>query len=372
MRKNVELYLHIPFCVIKCDYCDFLSISAGEEVQRQYLDAMVREIRNTILENAVIDTIFIGGGTPTVVPAVWIAQIMDILRERFTVAENAEISMEANPGTVSEEALKIYRESGINRLSFGCQSADDRELKLLGRIHSFHEFLESYHMAREAGFQNINVDLMSGIPEQTVSSWEKTLDQILKLRPEHISAYSLIVEEGTPFWKRKLNLPEEEEERYMYEYTAERLKQAGMEQYEISNYALPGYICRHNVGYWKRIPYYGFGIGAASLKDEMRFSNTTVWNEYLENSGEPEKIRKNIEKLSIEDQMAETMFLGLRMMEGVSERAFADRFGRSITEVYGTVIEKYEKTGFLKQEQGRVFLTRQGISVSNHIMADFL
>ena len=371
--REIQLYLHIPFCIRKCGYCDFLSGPADETAQRAYTEALLREIR--VLgqrTEAAVSTIFIGGGTPSVLRADWMEEILDQLRASFRLLPEAEISMEANPGTVTPEKLKAYLRGGVNRISFGCQSADNEELWLLGRIHSWEEFLESFSMAREAGFANINVDLMSGLPNQTAASWEQTLRRTAALGPEHISAYSLIIEEGTPFAQRPLPLPDEEEERLMYERTGQILKEYGMEQYEISNYARPGYACRHNIGYWTGKEYLGMGLGSSSLMEGERFSNTSDMKEYLEDSGHPGRLRRDRQKLSEKDRMEEFMFLGLRMTAGISEKDFLDTFGREIHAVYGPVIRKYVEGGFLGEEKGRLYLTRKGISVSNPILADFL
>ena len=280
--------------------------------------------------------------------------------------------MEANPGTLTESNLAGYHRAGINRLSLGCQSTEDTELKLLGRIHSWAQFQESFQMAREAGFANLNVDLMSGLPKQNLASWEKSLEVIAGMEPEHISAYSLIIEEGTPFAEKKLELPDEEEEGRMYERTWEVLQSYGYHQYEISNYAKKGKECRHNLGYWTRKEYLGFGVGSASLFQNQRFTNLRDRRGYVAFDGNPESIRQDRETLTAEEQMEETMILGLRLLCGVSRNEFRKNFGRSVEEVYGPVLEKYSSMGMLKMEGDRIALTRAGISVSNPIMADFL
>ena len=372
-EKKLELYVHIPFCVRKCSYCDFLSGPADPEQQRRYVDALKAEM-DAVMEEAgkPVSSIYIGGGTPSVLPAEWIASLLDKLRERFSVQEDAEISMEANPGTLDESRLRCYRQAGVNRLSLGLQSPRDRELKTLGRIHSCADFLESYEMAREAGFSNINVDLMMALPGQSVKDWEENLEWTARLRPQHISAYSLIIEEGTPFAKRELDLPDEDSEYRMYENTALILEKYGYRQYEISNYALEDCWCRHNVGYWEREDYLGFGLGAASLLGDRRFSNTADMQEYVRYSSRPEKIRKEVQQLTDEEQMEEFMFLGLRMTRGVSIPEFERLFGCSIWQEYGKVLDKYLKMEMLCQEGHRIFLSREGIHVSNVIMAEFL
>ena len=298
--------------------------------------------------------------------------IFEKIHKSFSVAPDAEITIEANPGTLSKEKLFLYRNVGINRLSLGLQSPEAAELKSLGRIHTYEEFLESFSLAREAGFQNINVDLMCALPEQTYEGWVRNLRTVAALHPEHISAYSLIIEEGTPFAKRKLNLPDEDTEYRMYEDTAGILREYGYEQYEISNYAKKSLACQHNVGYWTRKEYLGLGLGAASLWGNQRFSNTPDFSLYLNNSGFPEKIRGDRETLSLEAEMSEFMFLGLRMTKGVSKAEFLEGFGVPIESVYGNVLDKYKSVGLLEEKEGRIFLTRAGIHVSNGVMAEFL
>lgn len=243
---------------------------------------------------------------------------------------------------------------------------------MLGRIHTWEMFLESFELAREAGFTNINVDLMSGLPGQSVESWESSLRRVAQMGPEHISAYSLIIEEGTPFADRKLDLPDEDDERRMYERTHQILEEYGYHQYEISNYAKNGRECRHNLGYWKRTEYLGLGLGSASLVNETRFSNTSDMNYYLENSADLKKIREDAEELDRQSQMEEFMFLGLRLTDGISCREFEQQFGQQLYAVYGNIIEKYSNMGFLEAQGDKLKFTREGISVSNPILADFL
>lgn len=373
MKKSMELYLHIPFCVKKCDYCDFLSVSAPVSRQNEYCEALLHELtRVQISPEYQVSSIFIGGGTPTVIDSEWIVCFLERIRNRFSVEEGAEITMEANPGTLTGRKLENYKKAGINRLSIGLQSADDRELALLGRIHTYEEFLEMYKMARTAGFDNINVDLMMAVPGQDLNSLMKTLSLTTALRPEHLSLYSLIVEPGTPFSERRLDLPEEEEERRMYEEAVSYLEDWGYRQYEISNFARPGRECRHNLGYWQRVPYRGFGLGASSLMEEERFSNTSDMEEYLRDCQNPELLLRDRETLNVKAQMEEFMFLGLRMRCGVEKRAFEEKFGVSMDEVYGETIGRYCGMGLLQEQKGRVSLTFQGISVSNRILSDFL
>ncbi len=372
-KDSLELYFHIPFCIKKCDYCDFLSGPATRARQEAYIYALLREMKAaSAIEKRPVDTIFIGGGTPSVPECDIMEKLLQGIGENFQLAADAEVTIEANPGTLTPEKLALYRRYGINRISIGLQSPKDQELQALGRIHNYQQFLESYHMAREAGFSNMNIDLMFAIPGQSYEGWIQNLRTVAKLGPEHISAYSLIIEEGTPFSTRKLDLPDEDTEYRMYEDVAKVLGEYGYHQYEISNYAKNGRNCRHNEGYWERKDDLGLGIGAASLIGGERFTNTSDMSEYLENSGNLEEIRTDRETLTREDEMGEFMFLGLRMTKGVSKNDFQEYFGTPIEKIYGEVLEKYKKQGLLLEEDGRIFLSRAGIHVSNAVMADFL
>ena len=377
--KELEIYIHIPFCIKKCAYCDFLSgpSSAGE--REKYVELLCKEIRlaKEKTKDYTVSTVFFGGGTPSILTADQMMRIMTAVKDTFKIESDAEISMEMNPGTVSGDKLNGYKAAGINRLSIGLQSTDNTELKNLGRIHTFEEFLESYRAARNAGFDNINVDLMSAIPGQNLLSWETSLRCIMELEPEHISAYSLIVEPGTPFYDRYgeektdpsiPSLPEEEEERQMYYVTKQMMKEHGYHRYEISNYAKDGYECRHNKGYWRRIPYLGFGVGAATLFEHTRYSNPSDVDEYKECFME----KYHGEELTLKEEMEEFMFLGLRMMEGISKTEFKKAFDREYDEVYAEVTERFLKEGFLKSEGDRIALTDKGIDVSNMIFVEFM
>lgn len=377
MNGGMELYLHMPFCVRKCAYCDFLSFPTDQETQNLYtrrlredIDAMGKKYGDIP-----VDTIFIGGGTPSVPDSALIVGIMERVRKAFHVAEGAEISMEANPGTVTREKLTDYRRAGINRLSFGLQSANDRELKLLGRIHTWAEFLESFHLARECGFTNINIDLMSALPGQTRESWKDTLKRVTDLNPEHISAYSLIIEDGTPFGEkygseegRKL-LPGEDSEREMYHETKRFLRDCGYERYEISNYAKPGRACRHNIGYWTGLPYLGLGLGASSYMDGCRFAVNSDMKQYLE---EKPGMFTDVEKLTKKDMEEEFFYVGLRMTAGVSLPEFERRFGVSAKDVYPGLMEMFVEEKAAVFQGDRFVLTDYGLDVSNYIMAQFL
>jgi oxygen-independent coproporphyrinogen-3 oxidase len=386
MRRNreLELYIHVPFCIKKCAYCDFLSGPQDERTIENYVERLLDEIcayssNMEVTKNYQVSTVFLGGGTPSVLSANQMERIFDALNRTFDIVSDAEITIEANPGTVTREKLEAYKKCGINRISFGLQSTNNEELKLLGRIHTYEEFLESYQLTRECGFDNINVDLISAIPKQTVESWEKTLSEVIALSPEHISAYSLIVEDGTPFAKmygegcpREHDLPSEEEERIIYYRTEELIEKAGYHRYEISNYAREGKECRHNLGYWERKEYLGIGLGAASLIDNTRFKNTDELLYYMEHTDDLNAIRENVEILSIREQMEEFMFLGLREIKGVSISAFESAFGKSMEEHYGEQIHKLIEQGLLEKKDGRLMLTKQGIDVSNSVFAEFL
>ena len=377
MSGGMELYLHMPFCVRKCAYCDFLSFPSGAKTQRMYAKRLMEDIdvMGKRYGEIPVETIFIGGGTPSVPDSGLIVEIMEHVRHAFHVADGAEISMEANPGTVTREKLTDYRKAGINRLSFGLQSANDRELKLLGRIHTWAEFLESFTLASECGFANLNIDLMSALPGQTCESWKETLSRVTDLDPEHISAYSLIIEEGTPFGERygseegRKLLPDEDSEREMYHETKRFLKDCGYERYEISNYAKPGRECRHNIGYWTGVPYLGLGLGASSYLDGCRFTVNPDMKQYLE---EKPGMFADIEKLTKKDMEEEFFYVGLRMTAGVSLSEFERRFGISAKEVYPGLMETFVKEKAARFEGDCFVLTDYGLDVSNYIMAQFL
>lgn len=381
--KSLELYVHIPFCVRKCEYCDFLSAPAGADTQQEYVRNLLLEIeqKGVRCTDYEVTTIFFGGGTPSILKAGWIADILNAIHRNFKVRKDAEITIECNPGTLTFEKLSIYKSAGINRISVGLQSASDAELRELGRIHTYEDFLRSYDLIRKKGFSNVNIDLMAALPGQTLKSYEQTLRRVLALKPEHISAYSLIIEEGTPFYEKyeadellrekgekPQMLPSEETERLMYERTKELLLAHGYERYEISNYARRGYACRHNIGYWRRENYLGFGLGSASLLENERFHNTTDLTDYLGG----DYLAYEQEKLDKKSQMEEFMFLGLRMTDGISTECFRQTFGLTVELVYGPVLEQQIADQLLRKEDGRIFLTERGLDVSNYVMAQFL
>ena len=372
----MEIYVHIPFCIRKCSYCDFLSFPCKDREKKAYLQALHREILCCGKDggSTPVTSVFFGGGTPSLLTGEELAGILSALRQQFVFQKDAEITMEANPGTLTKENLRLYRAAGVNRLSIGCQSVHDAELKTLGRIHTFAQFAESFTLAREAGFTNINVDLMSAIPGQDLAAWRDCLEKITDFAPEHISAYSLIIEEGTPFFEMQdtLALPDEDTEREMYELTREFLAKKGYIQYEISNYARPGRECRHNIGYWDQTPYLGLGLGASSYKDGVRWKNTPDMAAYLAQADAGQFARADEERLTVEEQMEEFMFLGLRMTRGVSISLFQERFGVEMAAVYQKPIEHFVREKLLTIRQNRVCLTEKGMDLADMVMAEFM
>ena len=404
-QRDLGIYIHIPFCVRKCDYCDFLSAPGSEAQKKEYMKALRNEIMSYQgrTRDYKVPTIFFGGGTPSCIDGKDVFSIMEAINEVFFVSkDHPEITMEVNPGTVNREKLCTYQEAGINRLSFGLQSADPQELKDLGRIHTYEEFERNFYLARELGFDNINVDLMSALPGQTLASWEKTLQTIIDLKPEHISAYSLIIEENTKFYDRygpgageEAMLPDEDTDRLMYSRTKKLLQEYGYHRYEISNYALPGYECRHNDSYWTGVEYLGLGLGSSSLLKHTRYSNVEDIALYLSCCGDfsgsssvdvPEKsvikeasittdplhIHREQILLTREQQIEEFMFLGLRRCEGVNTKEFLQRFLKDIDSVYGDTLRKLESNQLLERTEDRIRLTEYGIDISNTVLAEFL
>lgn len=420
--QKLGIYVHIPFCIKKCRYCDFLSFPVSEEKKKEYVQALLKEIKEEAVHytDFVVDTVFLGGGTPSVLPEGILEEIVDTLKSSYHFSEDRapEITVEINPATANRRKLESYHRAGVNRISIGAQSVHDRELAYLGRIHKAKDFFQTYRDAEAVGFTNINVDLMAALPGQSTADYLDNLEQVVKLKPTHISAYSLIIEEGTPFyalygekrggkesadipllpseekwggkestdilpllseeeWDEKesadiLPLPSEEEEREMYECTDALLRENGYHRYEISNYALAGRECQHNIGYWKRKDYVGFGLGAASMVNNVRWKNLSNMEEYIRRIlvGN-ESIREEINRLSRQEQMEEFMFLGLRLTKGVGRKEFRETFGRDIEEVYGSVMEKLRKQGLLEAGE-YISLTPYGRDVSNYAMAEFL
>ncbi len=378
MKKDLGLYLHIPFCIQKCGYCDFLSAPAGREEREAYVQALEKEIRSygDFAGGYRVSTVFVGGGTPSCLEASQTERIFEVVKDTFEIERMPEISMEMNPGTVTKEKLQAYKNCGINRLSIGLQSVRDSNLRLLGRIHTYEEFLESFRLAREAGFQNINVDLISSLPGQTEESWREELKTIAELSPEHISVYQLILEEGTTFYEKYAAhpelLPDEETSRAIYQATEEVLGQYGFHQYEISNYAKEGRECRHNLKYWERDDYLGLGLGAASMVRNIRMNNTGDMKTYLEKCGEPKTMRTDVQFLEEPRQIEEFMFLGLRKTRGISKKEFRRVFGRDIELVYEKALKKLFSSGMLLEKKDRLYLSKEGVLLSNAVLSEFL
>ncbi len=408
----ISLYVHIPFCVKKCLYCDFLSFPIGGRTvynMEKYIDALINELRlweyafqeSMAGEPLRFKSVFIGGGTPTCLPAELLFKLGAEIKK--FISADTEFNIEANPGTITDEHIEVFKKILINRVSLGLQSANDNELKCLGRIHSFNEFLNSFNKLRQSGFENINIDLMSDIPKQTVKSYENTLKEVLNLSPEHISAYSLIIEPGTPFEKLwdsgKLDIADEETDRKMYKLTKEMLKEYGYYRYEISNYCKPRRECIHNISYWTGGNYLGIGLGAASYVEGIRFCTTRDYNRYINeneqslflrqicdvnstkvcaaNSTYWKKIaerREEYTELTLQNRMEEFMFLGLRLCKGVSQKEFYNRFGKTLLEIYGSTIENFLQNNLLIEDANsdRIYLSDRGIDISNYILSDFI
>lgn len=373
------IYIHIPFCRQKCLYCDFVSQKSDRATMDAYQKALINEIESTEI-NETVDSVFFGGGTPSIYPSSYIEEIMSVLVRKYDInLQKSEITIEVNPGTVDLESLLLYKKLGINRISMGLQSANDDELIKLGRIHNFSQFLSSYNMVLKAGFTNINIDIMSAIPSQTFDTYKETLKKVCELNPKHISVYSLIIEEGTPFYEmygedkeRFYELPDEDVDREMYHFTKAFLEEKGYCKYEISNYAKKGYECRHNLKYWERENYYGFGIAAASLTHNKRYTNTEDRNLYIKENGTPSKVRVIIEELSEEDKIEEFMFLGLRKTSGISSEEFLKCFNKDICEVYGEIIDRLVKEKLVEFDGNILKLTEYGTDISNVVLSRFL
>lgn len=376
--KEFGLYIHIPFCMKKCNYCDFLSKPASLKMQEKYVEALKKEIQLTKEKSkGIVKTIFFGGGTPSVLEDYQMEELMDAIQTSFSVREDAEISIEINPGIIKREKLTTYRRAGINRLSFGLQSTVNKELRQLGRIHTYEEFEKNYQMARQEGFDNINVDLMLAIPNQTVQGMLLGLQQLINLRPDHISVYSLIIEEGTNFYEMQnhLNLPSEEEERKMYWAADEYLAKNRYHAYEISNYALPGKECQHNLIYWSDEDYIGLGIGAASYWNGKRWKNTDSLEDYIKSSV-PDEIRMMLQEKDEQRHLEEFLFLGLRKRKGISiqvlNETFEKTYPKPLENKYGSQVKEMIDKNWLEVKEGYLRLTKSGIDFSNLVFASFL
>lgn len=373
--KELGIYIHIPFCKRKCAYCDFISFSGHQKLIEPYINSLIREIKNykTEKEKYVIKTIYFGGGTPSFIESKYIVEILDTIKAKFNVLENAEITIEANPGTVDELKLKDYYNAGINRISFGLQSTRSELLKLVGRIHSYSSFLEAYNLARKIGFKNINIDLMIGLPVQFLEDVQKDLEKIIELKPEHISVYSLIVEEGTKIEEKiknkELYLPSEELERKMYWEVKRKLEEVGYIHYEISNYSKPGFESKHNMSCWNQEEYLGFGLAAHSYINNKRYSNTIDFDEYFD---WPENSKIIHEKQTKEDKQKEFMLLGLRKIEGIKISDFKNKFVENPIYLYRESLNKLVTQELIEIDIDNIKLTRRGIDLANLVWEEFI
>lgn len=376
--KTLSIYIHIPFCEHKCNYCNFLSYKTDNITINQYIKALILEINmyRGLMDEYVVNTIFIGGGTPSLILSKDMEIIIAQLRQVFNIKKNAEITIEMNPGTVSLDKLKNYKSMGINRLSIGLQSIEDKQLNLLGRVHNYYDFLTTYNNARKVEFDNINIDLMMALPNQKREDWIKSLKKIVKLDPEHISCYSLTIEEETLFYKwyqnGYLNCPNEDVERNMFKDTVEQLKKDKYEHYEISNFSKINYKCNHNLTYWKVNEYLGIGLGSASYLDSTRFRNTYNLNYYLLESNKKQNIREDIIILTQKQKMEEFMFLGLRLINGVSKKEFKLRFNVAIEKIYENVLTDLLEKHLIEINNDIIKLTLRGIDISNYVFLKFL
>lgn len=378
--KNLGIYVHIPFCKRKCAYCDFISFSREAKLIDKYIESLKQEINKTEIskQEYIIDTIYFGGGTPSYIDSKYILEILKLIKEKFNIQKNAEITIEINPGTVTEEKLKDYYYAGINRISFGLQSTNSGLLKLVGRIHSYSSFLEGYNLARNVGFKNINVDLMIGLPVQTLEDIKKDLERIIELKPEHISVYSLIVEEGTRIEQKirdkELYLPSETLERKMYWAVKKELERSGYIHYEISNFSKKGFESKHNMSCWSQEEYMGFGLAAHSYIDNTRYSNTENLENYIVGVGfHPDPQIKTIHEIQTkEDKMKEYMLLGLRKIEGVKISEFKNKFIDNPIYLYREALNKLVTQELIEIEEDSIKLTSKGIDLANLVWEEFV
>lgn len=369
--KELGIYIHIPFCKQKCSYCDFISYSNKNNLVEQYIEKLKQEIQSKSTTEYEISTIYFGGGTPSYIEDRHIIDILETIKQNYNISGNVEIIIEVNPGTVTEEKLQNYVSAGINRISIGLQSCNDNLLKMIGRIHSFEEFLNTYELARKVGFKNINVDLMIGLPKQTLKDVKDSLKEIISLNPEHVSVYSLIVEEETPIERkienRELELPDEELERKQYWEVKKTLEKYGYKHYEISNFAKDGYESKHNMNCWEQKEYIGFGVAAHSYLNKKRFSNVETIEEYLK---EKEPIVHEIQDL--ENQKKEYMLLGLRKIDGIKISSFKNKFGSNPIMEFKDELNKLVQEKLIEIDLDEIKLTKKGIDLANIVWEEFI
>lgn len=371
------IYIHIPFCKKKCKYCDFISFCYEQENGKKYFEALEKEIKNCKI-NKKVSTIYIGGGTPSLVESKYICRILEEIKNKFEIEEDAEITIEVNPGTVDEKKLSDYKNIGINRLSIGLQSTQNRILEIIGRIHNFEKFKETYELAKKIGFTNINVDLMLAIPTQTEEELIESVNEIIKLNPNHISIYSLILEEGTELERlvssQELELLDENIERAMYWKTKTIFEKNGYKQYEISNFSKKGFESKHNLDCWNQEEYIGFGLAAHSYIDNKRFSNTNNFEEYVKNIQNNE-FEKNVEVHEVQDREAKTkefMMIGLRKIDGISISEFERRFRVNPLFYFRFEIEKLTNEGLIEVDLDNIKLTKKGLDLANLVFEEFV
>lgn len=372
------LYIHIPFCVTKCKYCDFNSFKIDLNEKIKYLNYLGEEMKlyKEEIKNREIDSVFVGGGTPSILNENEINILFEKIKENFNIKSNAEITMECNPGTLTLNKLKVMKKSGVNRLSIGLQAVQNHHLKYIGRIHNFEEFEKNYHDAKQMGFDNINIDLMYALPNQSREDWMESLEKVVKLNPTHISAYSLILEENTELFKMyerdEFNLLDENTDIEMYEYTIDYLKSHGYNQYEISNYAKDNFECKHNVLYWKCEEYVGIGASASGYFNGIRYNNICELDNYEKMILEGEKPIEWEEKLSIKDEIEESIFLGLRMNEGIQISDFKEKYNFDFEKEYKNEIEKLSKMELIEIDNNLMKLTQKGREISNSVFVEFI
>lgn len=371
-----SLYIHIPFCATKCYYCAFNTYSFHKEQAKVYLDALQAEMALYAPQTAPLKTIFIGGGTPSILSANALKQLFSDIYRHFQISSDVEITVECNPGTVDSEKLSVMRNAGVTRLSFGLQAMHDETLSQLGRIHTVEEFLHSYRLAREHGFDNINTDLIFALPEQTMDAWQHTLRETISLEPEHISTYNLVMEEATPFydwWKAgELILPSEDTEADMFQWTAETLTSHGYMHYEICNFAKPNREVKHNLVYWNNQEYVGLGVGACGYIDGVRYTNIRGIPPYIEALSKRNKPIAETERLTGHAEKAETLMLALRKREGICLAEYEQRFGEKLDVAFGDTIKKWMDLGLLEQNETHLRLTQRGLFLANEVFVELM
>lgn len=374
--KELGIYVHIPFCKQKCSYCDFISYCDKNDLIEKYIKALKQEIENSSVNEYEISTIYIGGGTPSYIESKHISEILKTIKQKYNISKNVEITIEVNPGTATKEKLRDYVEAEINRISIGLQSCDNNLLKMIGRIHTYEDFLSTYKLAREVGFKNINVDLMIGLPNQTLDDVKKSLEEISNLNPEHISVYSLIVEEGTPIEKKiakgQLKLPNEELEREEYWEVKKFLESLGYKHYEISNFAKTGYESKHNLNCWEQKEYLGFGAAAHSYMKKTRYSNTENIEKYINQAMQSEQLHIVHEVQKEEEQKKEYMLLGLRKIDGVQISSFKNKFGCNPIMEFKNELNKLTQEGLIEIDLDQIKLTEKGIDLANIVWEEFI